>query len=681
MTISTTTRKAGPFTGNGVTVAFSFAFKVFQKSDIAVVKLDALGAQTTLTLDSHYSVTLNADQDIAPGGTVTYPISGAPLPATEQLVIASAITETQLKDITNGGGFFPRANEDSFDKLTALVQQLREVLNRTPSAPITDPVGLTYAFPSVAARASRMLAFDSNGNVVPSAQVTGTAASVLSDLISSNIALGDALVRFRGEAGTAVDRTVHDKLIERVSVFDFMTTAQIADVRATTKTLDVSVPFQNAINFCATNNRVLFVPTGHYRLDSQININAGPVTVEGEQRDRTRLFARANAPCFNVTSIQFTLKNVTIEGEQNGAKTLQVGVYVNNVNQFVAKDCTFTRLYNSIQLHEVSFYCEILDCIFGDNIFAHLKTTGTAAAGNEFTMRGCQIIPATAQFGLHIENAGSMILTDCRFSPANMTGECLKFVSRATFAGVHKFVNTLFEGSGNNFGSVRLEGSGVSPINYVFFVNCYFNQNGTGDCVTLLNTQYVTFTSCYFSGTNRALNINTGTNRGIKLVNCDFQLATLQPVILGTTPTKVLGLHVTNPTWTGSTRFIDLSSLAAADVDGVDVIGGDVGTHGDPILVPSAAAVRVRRVGTKGVNKFEAGGITTFSGTGAVSLFAIPHGLAATPTQFYAVPNSPDAGNAEIREVTVNGTNVNVQCKASAIAGTNNVSWSWWARC
>ncbi len=492
---------------------------------------------------------------------------------------------------------------------------------------------------------------------------------------------GASLIGFIQAATGAVSHNVQEKLSERVSVFDFMTAPQIADVRSTAKTLDVTTAFQSAINYCATNNRVLFVPTGHYRLDSQLNINAGPITVEGEQRDRTRLFARANAPCFNVTSIQFTLKSLTIEGEQNGAKTLQVGVYVNNVNQFITKDCTFTRLYNSIQLHDVCFYAEILDCIFGDNVFAHLKTTGTAGAGNEFSMRGCQIIPATAQFGMHIENAGSMVVSDCRFSPANMAGECLKFVSRATLAGVHKFVNTLFEGSGNNFGSVRLEGTGVAPINYVFFTNCYFNQNGSGDCVTLLNTQYTTFTNCYFSGTNRALNINTGTNRGTKLVNCDFQLATTQPVILGTTPAKVLGLHITNPTWTGSTRLVDLGSLAAVDIDGVDVVGGDIGTNADPILVPSAAAVRVRRVGTKGANKFEAGGVTTFSGTGAVSLFAIPHGLATTPTQFGVVPNSQDAGNAEIREVTVNATNVNVQCKASAVSGTNNVGWSWWARC
>ena len=51
MTISSTTRKAGPFTGNGVTVAFPFAFKVFTVADVLVVQaVTATGIETTKTL-------------------------------------------------------------------------------------------------------------------------------------------------------------------------------------------------------------------------------------------------------------------------------------------------------------------------------------------------------------------------------------------------------------------------------------------------------------------------------------------------------------------------------------------------------------------------------------------------------------------------------------------------------
>ena len=79
MTISSEIRKAGPFDGNGSTTSFPFTFKVFAKTDIRVVRTDTTRNETTLTLDSDYGVALNADQDNNPGGTVTYPISGAPL--------------------------------------------------------------------------------------------------------------------------------------------------------------------------------------------------------------------------------------------------------------------------------------------------------------------------------------------------------------------------------------------------------------------------------------------------------------------------------------------------------------------------------------------------------------------------------------------------------------------------
>ena len=40
MTISSTTRIAGPFTGNGVTTVFPFTFKVFANIDLRVAKLN-----------------------------------------------------------------------------------------------------------------------------------------------------------------------------------------------------------------------------------------------------------------------------------------------------------------------------------------------------------------------------------------------------------------------------------------------------------------------------------------------------------------------------------------------------------------------------------------------------------------------------------------------------------------
>jgi hypothetical protein len=71
MTISSTVRIAGPFTGNGVTTTFPFTYKVFSTADVQVIRLTiSTGVETTLTLVTDYNITLNGDQDSNPGGNI-----------------------------------------------------------------------------------------------------------------------------------------------------------------------------------------------------------------------------------------------------------------------------------------------------------------------------------------------------------------------------------------------------------------------------------------------------------------------------------------------------------------------------------------------------------------------------------------------------------------------------------
>jgi len=100
MTISSTTRTAGPFTGTGTVSSFAFAFKVFSAGDIAVYRTQvSTGVVTTLVLNSDYTVAL----DPVAGGTVT--LTGGNLASGTTLLIASSVANTQLVDITNQSGF------------------------------------------------------------------------------------------------------------------------------------------------------------------------------------------------------------------------------------------------------------------------------------------------------------------------------------------------------------------------------------------------------------------------------------------------------------------------------------------------------------------------------------------------------------------------------------------------
>lgn len=73
------------------------------------------------------------------------------------------------------------------------------------------------------------------------------------------------------QSGTgAVATTVQSKLRESVSVFDYMSSAEISDVLAGTGLLNVFTAVQTAINSTAVTNKTLELPDGVYRLDSAL---------------------------------------------------------------------------------------------------------------------------------------------------------------------------------------------------------------------------------------------------------------------------------------------------------------------------------------------------------------------------------------------------------------------------
>ena len=74
-------------------------------------------------------------------------------------------------------------------------------------------------------------------------------------------------------AGTgAVSTTVQAKLRQSVSVFDFLTSAQITDVQANTAAVDVTAGFQAAINYAQTSGYALYIPAGTYKTTSTLTI-------------------------------------------------------------------------------------------------------------------------------------------------------------------------------------------------------------------------------------------------------------------------------------------------------------------------------------------------------------------------------------------------------------------------
>lgn len=177
MTVASTTSKSGPYAGNGVTTVFAVGFTCFAAADLSVVRTDAGGVDTVLTIGTDYTVSLNADQTASPGGTVTAIVA----PATGyQLTILRNVALTQGTSLPNQGGWYPKVVENAFDKLTMIVQQLSEKVGRSVQVGVTgtDTTSLLTAIfgagaSATAAAASAAAAAASAASVVGAAPAKG----------------------------------------------------------------------------------------------------------------------------------------------------------------------------------------------------------------------------------------------------------------------------------------------------------------------------------------------------------------------------------------------------------------------------------------------------------------------------------------------------------------------------
>jgi hypothetical protein len=250
MTINSTSRTAGPFICNGVMKDFPFAFKVFTRTDVLVALTDTgTDVETILTLDSDFTVTLNSDQNTNPGGIVTTTVAPA---AGKTLAATSNIPFLQKTDLTNQGGFYPRVISDALDKLTILAQQLN------------SKVGA--------------------GISIGSQAITAAALAALQTVQTIGSANGAEMVGLMGEENGSILHTVADHYRERVSVFQFMTAAEIADVKARTYLKDVTTAMQKARDAIAISRKKLVFPAGGYKYSQSPNwaIHHAQIEFEGD---------------------------------------------------------------------------------------------------------------------------------------------------------------------------------------------------------------------------------------------------------------------------------------------------------------------------------------------------------------------------------------------------------------
>ena len=165
--------------------------------------------------------------------------------------------------------------------LDAQSNQIQLYLDPALTIPFAQPVQTLNGYPSNGGTPVAFYAavgdfsiklLDAQGLLVLSAP------NVTTRLDAANLtgSISSALISFLQAGAGAVSRTVQDKLRDVVSVFDFMTTAEIAAVKASTFLVDVTAPINAAI---ASGAREVFFPQGGYAISAPINIGATSVGV------------------------------------------------------------------------------------------------------------------------------------------------------------------------------------------------------------------------------------------------------------------------------------------------------------------------------------------------------------------------------------------------------------------
>jgi|6_EtaG_2_1085325.scaffolds.fasta_scaffold03947_3 hypothetical protein len=129
MTIASTTNR-NDYVGTNTTAIYNYGFKIFTKNDLLVTQKDTSSVESTLVVDTDYTVLSVGDVN---GGTIT--LTAGNLATGYTLTIRRVRSLTQSTDIRNGGDFYAESHEDAFDHFVMLAQQQQDEIDRSIKSP------------------------------------------------------------------------------------------------------------------------------------------------------------------------------------------------------------------------------------------------------------------------------------------------------------------------------------------------------------------------------------------------------------------------------------------------------------------------------------------------------------------------------------------------------------------
>lgn len=209
--------------------------------------------------------------------------------------------------LPNNGGFIYTYLAGTNTPATTYTTNIGNIANANPiplSAGGTPPneIWLTDGV------AYKMVVFDSTLSPVPNGSfdnITGAGSNLAAFILSLESSIGSTLMGFIQSGIGAILRTVQDKLREQsVTPFDFMTTAQIADVQNNVGSINMTTYIQAALNRTGD----VMIPAGTWLFDS-VNI---PANTHMKTAGFATIFKQAPQASVAIRGLIFTGSNSSI---------------------------------------------------------------------------------------------------------------------------------------------------------------------------------------------------------------------------------------------------------------------------------------------------------------------------------------------------------------------------------
>lgn len=187
MTVQNTNRK-DVYTTNGTTIYWPYTFKIFTTdgSDLRLYETNISTGETS-------EITANLTKEIE-NSRIKYPTSGEPRPTGYKITVARVTERTQGTTLSTQS-FDPKNMEKGLDKLTAIVQELDETVNRAAISDISNQ-NATYEFPAPVPE--KVIGWNSDGTAFinydnpAAAYIAAQNAAAAAEVSKNNAAISEA---------------------------------------------------------------------------------------------------------------------------------------------------------------------------------------------------------------------------------------------------------------------------------------------------------------------------------------------------------------------------------------------------------------------------------------------------------------------------------------------------------